>query len=139
MAKSISLFTFFSPEKTSACPVFYFIKKKKKERFCLCSVLFGGRRGGGIHVLALAVFFSRFVFVTCVTFGLFGQLEQVLEAMDSFPIPVDPERLPGVYQMAPTTKESMGVTPYLIVRPEGNILIDVPRYVIYKIYKYIYA
>lgn len=53
---------------------------------------------------------------------------QVMEAMESFPLPVDEERLPGVYQLAPTTKESMGNTAYLIVRPDkGNIMIDVPR------------
>lgn len=96
----------------------------------LCFFLGGVGRGViSSLVFALTVFFLpiSFVLVMCVNFRLFDLLEQVLEAMDSFPIPVDPERLPGVYQMAPTTKESMGVTPYLIVRPEGNILIDVPR------------
>ncbi|CAM9876277.1 unnamed protein product [Scytosiphon promiscuus] len=54
---------------------------------------------------------------------------QVIEAMKTFPLAVDEERLPGVYQLAPTTRESMGNTPYLIVRPgKGNIMIDVPRY-----------
>lgn len=55
---------------------------------------------------------------------------QVEDALKTFPIPVDKERLPGIYQLAPTTKASMGNTPYLIVRPrkKGNIMIDVPRY-----------
>lgn len=48
--------------------------------------------------------------------------------MKTFPLAVDEERLPGIYQLAPTTRESMGNTPYLIVRPgKGNIMIDVPR------------
>lgn len=47
--------------------------------------------------------------------------------MRSYPLPVHEERLPGIYQLAPTTQESMGNTPYLIVREEGNIMIDVPR------------
>ncbi|CAB1099594.1 unnamed protein product [Ectocarpus sp. CCAP 1310/34] len=54
---------------------------------------------------------------------------QVIKALESFPLPVDEERLPGIYQLGPTTRESMGNTPYLIVRPgKGNIMIDVPRY-----------
>ncbi|CAN0149945.1 unnamed protein product, partial [Ectocarpus fasciculatus] len=54
---------------------------------------------------------------------------RVIEALESFPLPVDEERLPGIYQLGPTTRESMGNTPYLIVRPgKGNIMIDVPRY-----------
>eukprot|EP00752_Nemacystus_decipiens_P004847 g4410.t2 len=54
---------------------------------------------------------------------------QVIEALDSFPLAVDEKRLPGVYQLGPTTRASMGNVPYLIVRPgKGNIMIDVPRY-----------
>lgn len=52
----------------------------------------------------------------------------MVKALESFPLPVDEEHLPGIYQLGPTTRESMGNTPYLIVRPgKGNIMIDVPR------------
>lgn len=60
-------------------------------------------------------------------------LIQVIEALDSFPLAVDEKRLPGVYQLGPTTRASMGNVPYLIVRPgKGNIMIDVPRYRMHK-------
>lgn len=53
---------------------------------------------------------------------------QVIDALASFPLAVDEERLPNIYQLAPTTKESLGNTAYLIVRPgKGNVMIDVPR------------
>ena len=52
----------------------------------------------------------------------------MIDALASFPLAVDEERLPNVYQLAPTTKASLGNTAYLIVRPDkGNIMIDVPR------------
>jgi glyoxylase-like metal-dependent hydrolase (beta-lactamase superfamily II) len=47
-----------------------------------------------------------------------------------FPIPVDPEALPGVYHLGYHHRESMGATPYLIVRAEGkgNVMVDAPRF-----------
>lgn len=54
---------------------------------------------------------------------------QVIDALASFPLAVDKDRLPNIYQLAPTTKESLGNTAYLIVRPgKGNVMIDVPRW-----------
>lgn len=44
-----------------------------------------------------------------------------------FPIPIDAESLPDVYQLGYHHRES-GAAPYLIVRPSGNIMIDVPRF-----------
>lgn len=50
--------------------------------------------------------------------------------MHDFPTPLDPVALPGVYFLGYHNRESMGVTPYLIVRDngEGNIMIDAPRF-----------
>lgn len=47
-----------------------------------------------------------------------------------FPIPVDPEHLPGVYHLGYHHKGSMGATPYLIVRAggKGNVMVDAPRF-----------
>lgn len=49
---------------------------------------------------------------------------------EDFPIPVDPELLPGVYHLGYHHKGSMGATPYLIVRPggKGNVMVDAPRF-----------
>lgn len=44
-----------------------------------------------------------------------------------FPIPLDPESLPNVYHLGYHQRESSSM-PYLIVRPEGNIMIDLPRF-----------
>jgi ferredoxin len=46
---------------------------------------------------------------------------------NSFPIPIDPE-IPDVYHLGYHDKSTYAAAPYLIVRMEGNIMIDVPRY-----------
>ncbi|KVH87970.1 uncharacterized protein LOC112502763 [Cynara cardunculus var. scolymus] len=52
----------------------------------------------------------------------------ILEVQKTFPIPIDVERIPGVYHCGYHSDKSYGATSYLIVHPEGNILIDSPRY-----------
>ncbi|KAJ7942710.1 metallo-beta-lactamase family protein [Quillaja saponaria] len=52
----------------------------------------------------------------------------ILKAQDSFPIPVDEHRTPGVYHCGYHSENSYGAASYLIVHPEGNILIDSPRF-----------
>jgi len=49
---------------------------------------------------------------------------------EDFPIPVDPEALPGIYHLGYHHRQSMGATPYLIVRPggKGNVMVDAPRF-----------
>ncbi|KAL3718703.1 hypothetical protein ACJRO7_003773 [Eucalyptus globulus] len=52
----------------------------------------------------------------------------VLVAHETFPIPIDEQKLPGVYHCGYHSEKSYGASSYLIVRAEGNILIDSPRY-----------
>ncbi|OMO59131.1 Beta-lactamase-like protein [Corchorus capsularis] len=52
----------------------------------------------------------------------------ILETQKTFPIPIDEKKLPGVYHCGYHSEKSYGATPYLIVHPEGNILIDSPRF-----------
>ncbi|KAI6669487.1 hypothetical protein NL676_004372 [Syzygium grande] len=52
----------------------------------------------------------------------------VLGAHETFPIPIDEQTLPGVYHCGYHSEKSYGASSYLIVRAEGNILIDSPRY-----------
>ncbi|KVH87969.1 hypothetical protein Ccrd_024651 [Cynara cardunculus var. scolymus] len=52
----------------------------------------------------------------------------ILEVQKTFPIPIDVERIPGVYHCGYHSEKSYGAASYLIVHPEGNILIDSPRY-----------
>ncbi|KAL4296500.1 hypothetical protein GQ457_12G032470 [Hibiscus cannabinus] len=48
----------------------------------------------------------------------------ILEAQKTFPVPVDEKKLPGVYHCGYHSEKSYGAASYLIIRPEGNILID---------------
>lgn len=52
----------------------------------------------------------------------------ILEVQKTFPIPIDREKIPGVYHCGYHSDKSYGAASYLIVHPEGNILIDSPRY-----------
>ncbi|GMI80768.1 hypothetical protein like AT4G33540 [Hibiscus trionum] len=52
----------------------------------------------------------------------------ILEAQKTFPIPVDEKKLPGVYHCGYHSEKSYGAASYLIIHPEGNILIDSPRF-----------
>lgn len=46
----------------------------------------------------------------------------------SFPLPVNPKSLPGVYHCGYHSKLSYGATSYFIQNPNGNILVDSPRF-----------
>ncbi|KAL7592732.1 hypothetical protein Lser_V15G33244 [Lactuca serriola] len=52
----------------------------------------------------------------------------ILEVQKTFPIPIDIERIPGVYHCGYHSDKTYGAASYFIVHPEGNILIDSPRY-----------
>ncbi|XP_047262169.1 uncharacterized protein LOC107857610 isoform X2 [Capsicum annuum] len=52
----------------------------------------------------------------------------ILEVQKTFPIPIDEHTLPGVYHCGYHSDKSFGAASYLIVRAEGNILVDSPRY-----------
>ncbi|PWA67662.1 metallo-beta-lactamase family protein [Artemisia annua] len=52
----------------------------------------------------------------------------ILEAQKTFPLPIDIDRIPGVYHCGYHSDKSYGAASYLIVHPEGNILVDSPRY-----------
>lgn len=51
---------------------------------------------------------------------------ELKEAQDGIPIPVP--QCPGVYHCGFHSEKSFGATSYLIVRPEGNIMMDAPRF-----------
>ncbi|XP_071737175.1 uncharacterized protein [Rutidosis leptorrhynchoides] len=55
-------------------------------------------------------------------------VHDILEVQKTFPIPIDEEKIPGVYHCGYHSHKSYGAASYLIVHPEGNILIDSPRY-----------
>lgn len=52
----------------------------------------------------------------------------ILEVQKTFPIPINEQRLQGIYHCGYHSEKSYGAASYLIVHPEGNILIDSPRY-----------
>ncbi|XVE69253.1 hypothetical protein DITRI_Ditri09bG0137600 [Diplodiscus trichospermus] len=52
----------------------------------------------------------------------------ILEAQKTFPIPVDEKKLPGVYHCGYHSEKSYGAASFLITHPEGNILIDSPKF-----------
>ncbi|GJT69250.1 metallo-beta-lactamase family protein [Tanacetum coccineum] len=52
----------------------------------------------------------------------------ILEVQKTFPLPVDVDRIPGVYHCGYHSDKSYGAASYLIVHPQGNILVDSPRY-----------
>lgn len=54
--------------------------------------------------------------------------KDIKEAHKSFPIPVDAEEIPGVYHCGYHSELSFAATSYFITRPDGNILVDSPRY-----------
>lgn len=51
---------------------------------------------------------------------------EVNSVQNSFPIPV--EGVEGAYHCGFHDEKSFGSTSYLLVRPEGNIMIDCPRF-----------
>lgn len=52
----------------------------------------------------------------------------VKDAIMLLPAPIDPVRLPGVMHIGYHSSQSYGATPYMVVRDEGNIMIDCPRF-----------
>ncbi|KAA3454086.1 Beta-lactamase-like protein [Gossypium australe] len=52
----------------------------------------------------------------------------ILEAQKTFPIPIDEKKLPGVYHCGYHSSKSYGASSYLIIHPDGNILIDSPKF-----------
>uniref|UniRef100_A0ACD5V528 Uncharacterized protein n=1 Tax=Avena sativa TaxID=4498 RepID=A0ACD5V528_AVESA len=53
--------------------------------------------------------------------------KDILQVQNTFPLAIDDD-LPGVYLCGYHSEDSYGATSYLIVHPEGNILVDSPRY-----------
>ncbi|OVA07640.1 Beta-lactamase-like [Macleaya cordata] len=52
----------------------------------------------------------------------------ILQVHETFPLPINEKRIPGVYHCGYHSETSYGATSYFIVHPEGNILVDSPRY-----------
>lgn len=52
----------------------------------------------------------------------------ILKVQKTFPIPINMDKIPGVYHCGYHSDKSYGAASYLIVHPQGNILIDSPRY-----------
>ncbi|KAJ6720761.1 METALLO-BETA-LACTAMASE FAMILY PROTEIN [Salix viminalis] len=52
----------------------------------------------------------------------------ILQVQKTFPSPIDQQRIPGVYHCGYHSEKSYGAASFLIVHPEGNIIIDSPRY-----------
>ncbi|CAM0903878.1 unnamed protein product [Alopecurus aequalis] len=53
--------------------------------------------------------------------------KDILQVQNTFPLAIDDD-LPGVYLCGYHSEDSYGATSYLIIHPEGNILVDSPRY-----------
>ncbi|THU62407.1 hypothetical protein C4D60_Mb01t04820 [Musa balbisiana] len=54
--------------------------------------------------------------------------KEILEIQKMFPLPIDEKKLPGIYHCGFHSERSYGATSYLITHPEGNILVDSPRF-----------
>ncbi|XP_066333019.1 uncharacterized protein [Miscanthus floridulus] len=54
--------------------------------------------------------------------------KDILQVQNMFPLPIDDKLLPGVYLCGYNSQDSFGATSYLVIHPQGNILIDSPRY-----------
>eukprot|EP00271_Cylindrocystis_brebissonii_P004680 TRINITY_DN1649_c1_g2_i2.p1 TRINITY_DN1649_c1_g2~~TRINITY_DN1649_c1_g2_i2.p1 ORF type:complete len:339 (+),score=57.05 TRINITY_DN1649_c1_g2_i2:390-1406(+) len=54
--------------------------------------------------------------------------KDILSTHATFPLPIDQVSLPGVYHCGYHSPKSYGAASYFIQRPEGNILVDSPRY-----------
>ena len=64
--------------------------------------------------------------VACPT-GSIGTTEkhpELARVIRSFPLPIEP----GIFHCGYHSADSFGAAPYLVARPEGNILVDSPRY-----------
>eukprot|EP00249_Psilotum_nudum_P006984 c20215_g1_i1 orf=182-1219(+) len=54
--------------------------------------------------------------------------KDIFQAYATFPIPIDEKSAPGIYHCGYHSRKSYGATSYLITKPEGNILVDSPKY-----------
>ncbi|CAD6248799.1 unnamed protein product [Miscanthus lutarioriparius] len=54
--------------------------------------------------------------------------KDMLKVQNMFPLPIDDNLLPGIYLCGYNSEDSYGATSYLVIHPQGNILIDSPRY-----------
>ncbi|XP_017700822.1 uncharacterized protein LOC103718713 isoform X1 [Phoenix dactylifera] len=54
--------------------------------------------------------------------------KKILEVQKMFPLPVDEQTLPGVYHCGYHSESSYGATSYLVTHPDGNIIVDSPRF-----------
>ncbi|CAA0816739.1 metallo-beta-lactamase family protein [Striga hermonthica] len=52
----------------------------------------------------------------------------ISEVHNTFPIAIDEQKVQGVYHCGYHSEKSYGATSYFITRPQGNVLIDSPRY-----------
>ncbi|XP_042057348.1 uncharacterized protein LOC121801937 isoform X1 [Salvia splendens] len=52
----------------------------------------------------------------------------ILAVHKTFPNPINEDKIQGVYHCGYHSEKSYGATSYFVQRPEGNILIDSPRY-----------
>ncbi|XP_021314857.1 uncharacterized protein LOC8084455 isoform X2 [Sorghum bicolor] len=50
--------------------------------------------------------------------------KDILQVQNMFPLPIDDKLLPGVYLCGYNSEDSYGATSYLVIHPQGNILID---------------
>ncbi|XP_038701747.1 uncharacterized protein LOC119998476 isoform X2 [Tripterygium wilfordii] len=48
----------------------------------------------------------------------------IVKAQQTFPLPIDEQGIPGVYHCGFHSEKSYGAASYLVVHPEGNIIID---------------
>lgn len=68
--------------------------------------------------------------ISCPTSSIHTEkpARDILEVGKTFPIPINERRIPGVYHCGYHSNKSYGGASYFISHPEGNILVDGPRY-----------
>ncbi|KAF9600656.1 hypothetical protein IFM89_011239 [Coptis chinensis] len=71
-----------------------------------------------------------FALLSCPTSSIHTEKppHDILEVQKTFPLPIDEQRIPGVFHCGYHSERSYGATSYFIVHPQGNILVDSPRY-----------
>ncbi|KAG9150427.1 hypothetical protein Leryth_019797 [Lithospermum erythrorhizon] len=52
----------------------------------------------------------------------------IVQVQKTFPIAIDVNKIPDVYHCGYHSEKSFGAASYFIVHPEGNIIVDCPRY-----------
>ncbi|KAL8129658.1 hypothetical protein V2J09_018813 [Rumex salicifolius] len=52
----------------------------------------------------------------------------ILQVHKTLPIAIDDNKIPGVYHCGHHSEKAYGAASYLLVHPQGNIMIDSPRY-----------